>query len=83
MLRPFLSQSKAGGTAMLRDSSAVVRIGSSVGAAVFRDKTQSITGILRCADVALYEAKTNRRGRLIAYNTPNPHRKSPFELTGS
>jgi diguanylate cyclase (GGDEF)-like protein len=57
----------------LRDGGAVVRIGCSIGIAVVHNKTQSTAEILRCADVALYEAKTNGRGRLIEYSPSMDH----------
>jgi diguanylate cyclase (GGDEF)-like protein len=64
LTRPFL----------LRDGSAVVRIGCSIGAVSFHDTTRSVDEILRCADVALYEAKTTGRGRLVEYAPSLDHR---------
>jgi diguanylate cyclase (GGDEF)-like protein len=58
----------------LRDGSAVVRIGCSIGFAAFHDTLRSIAETLRCADVALYEAKTNGRGRSIEYRPSLDHR---------
>lgn len=57
----------------LRGGDVVVRIGCSVGIAVFHDATQATSEILRRADVALYEAKTNGRGRLIEYDPSLDH----------
>lgn len=57
----------------LRGGDVVVRIGCSVGVAVFHDATQATSEILRRADVALYEAKTNGRGRLIEYHPSLDH----------
>ncbi|MBB3593921.1 diguanylate cyclase (GGDEF)-like protein [Rhizobium sp. BK529] len=58
----------------LRGGDIVVRIGCSIGIAVFQDATQAISEILRRADVALYEAKTSGRGRVIAYDPSMDHR---------
>lgn len=57
----------------LRGGDVVVRIGCSVGIAVFHDATQATSEILRRADVALYEAKTNGRGRLVEYDPSLDH----------
>lgn len=58
----------------LRGGDAVVRIGCSIGIAAFHDAAQATSEILRRADVALYEAKTNGRGRLIEYDPSLDHR---------
>ncbi|MBB3659170.1 diguanylate cyclase (GGDEF)-like protein [Rhizobium sp. BK650] len=58
----------------LRDGDIVVRIGCSIGIAAFHDAAQASSEILRRADVALYEAKTNGRGRLVEYDPSLDHR---------
>ncbi len=58
----------------LRGDDVVVRIGCSIGIAAFHDAAQATSEILRRADVALYEAKTNGRGRLIEYDPSLDHR---------
>ncbi|WP_244430516.1 putative bifunctional diguanylate cyclase/phosphodiesterase [Rhizobium sp. CF142] len=58
----------------LRGGDVVVRIGCSIGIAAFHDAAQATSEILRRADVALYEAKTNGRGRLIEYDPSLDHR---------
>jgi diguanylate cyclase (GGDEF)-like protein len=52
----------------LREGGSVIRIGSSIGVTAFHDTSQATSEILRRADVALYEAKTNGRGRVIEYD---------------
>ncbi|WP_230174277.1 EAL domain-containing protein [Rhizobium sp. CECT 9324] len=47
---------------------ATIRIGCSIGVALFEDTTYPIKEILRRADVALYEAKNSGRGRLVEYD---------------
>lgn len=58
----------------LRGGDVVVRIGCSIGTAVFHDAAEATSEILRRADVALYEAKTSGRGRLIEYEPSLDHR---------
>jgi len=58
----------------LRGGDVVVRIGCSIGIAAFHDAAQATSEILRRADIALYEAKTNGRGRLIEYDPSLDHR---------
>lgn len=58
----------------LRGGDVVVRIGCSIGIAAFHDAAQATSEVLRRADVALYEAKTNGRGRLIEYDPSLDHR---------
>ncbi|MDR6665056.1 EAL domain-containing protein [Rhizobium sp. 1399] len=58
----------------LRGGDVVVRIGCSIGIAAFHDAAEATSEILRRADVALYEAKTNGRGRLIEYDPSLDHR---------
>ncbi len=58
----------------LHGGDVVVRIGCSVGVAAFQDAAQATSEILRRADVALYEAKTKGRGRLIEYDPSLDHR---------
>ena len=57
----------------LRGGDVVVRIGCSIGIAAFHDTAHATSEILRRADVALYEAKTNGRGRLIEYDPSLDH----------
>jgi diguanylate cyclase (GGDEF)-like protein len=52
----------------LKDKSSVIRIGSSIGVTTFHDATVPTDEILRRADVALYEAKTNGRSRFVEYD---------------
>jgi diguanylate cyclase (GGDEF)-like protein len=52
----------------LKGESFVIRIGSSIGVTTFHDPTVATSEILRRADVALYEAKTKGRGRLVEYD---------------
>lgn len=58
----------------LRGGDIVVRIGCSIGIAAFQDAAQALSEILRRADVALYEAKTSGRGRVIEYDLSLDHR---------
>ncbi|MGO4198897.1 putative bifunctional diguanylate cyclase/phosphodiesterase [Rhizobium sp. YAF28] len=58
----------------LRGCDVVVRIGCSIGIAAFHDAAEATSEILRRADVALYEAKTKGRGRLIEYDPSLDHR---------
>jgi diguanylate cyclase (GGDEF)-like protein len=58
----------------LRGGDVVVRIGCSVGTTIFHDASQATSEILRRADVALYEAKTSGRGRLVEYDPSLDHR---------
>ena len=58
----------------LRGGDVVVRIGCSIGTAAFHDAAEATSEILRRADVALYEAKTSGRGRLIEYEPSLDHR---------
>ncbi|GAA3100165.1 EAL domain-containing protein [Rhizobium viscosum] len=58
----------------LRGGDVVVRIGCSIGITAFHDATHATSEILRRADVALYEAKTSGRGRLIEYDPSLDHR---------
>jgi diguanylate cyclase (GGDEF)-like protein len=51
----------------LRGVNAVVRIGCSIGTAVFDNADHAPGEMMRRADVALYEAKNSGRGRLIDY----------------
>jgi diguanylate cyclase (GGDEF)-like protein len=53
----------------LRGGDLVIRIGASIGISVFDDHTHTENEVLRRADVALYEAKTAGRGRVIVYNS--------------
>lgn len=53
---------------------AAVRIGCSIGVAVFQDASLPTNEILRRADVALYDAKTSGRGRLVEYDPCLDHR---------
>ncbi len=57
----------------LRGGDVVVRIGCSVGITTFHDASQATSEILRRADVALYEAKTSGRGRLVGYDPSLDH----------
>jgi len=52
----------------LETADASVRIGCSIGVAILEDATYPTHEILRRADVALYEAKTSGRGRLVTYD---------------
>ncbi len=52
----------------LHTGGAAVRIGCSIGLAVFDGAVHATSEILRRADVALYEAKTNGRGRATVYD---------------
>lgn len=51
-----------------------IRIGSSIGFAVFHNRDHATGEILRRADVALYEAKTRGRGCWVEYDTIMDHR---------
>lgn len=53
---------------------AAVRIGCSIGVVVVQDASHPTNELLRRADVALYEAKTSGRGRLIEYDPCLDHR---------
>ena len=53
----------------LRGGDLVIHIGASVGVSVFDDHTDTADEVLRQADVALYEAKTVGRSRVIVYNS--------------
>lgn len=57
----------------LREGGTVVHIGCSIGLAAFHDASQATNEIMRRADVALYEAKSNGRGRLIEYHSSLDH----------
>jgi diguanylate cyclase (GGDEF)-like protein len=52
----------------IKAADAVVSIGCSIGVAFFEDANLGTTEILRRADVALYQAKANGRGQVIAYD---------------
>lgn len=58
----------------LRDGDAMISIGCSIGVAVFEDSSLAASEISRRADVALYEAKTSGRGRLVRYDPSLDHR---------
>jgi diguanylate cyclase (GGDEF)-like protein len=53
----------------LRGGDLVIRIGASIGISVFNDHTHTANEVLRRADVALYEAKTTGRSRVILYRS--------------
>jgi diguanylate cyclase (GGDEF)-like protein len=53
----------------LRGGDLVIRIGASIGVSVFDDHSYTANELLRRADVALYEAKTAGRGRVIVYHS--------------
>ena len=53
---------------------AAVQIGCSIGIVVFQDASHPTNELLRRADVALYEAKTSGRGRLVEYDSCLDHR---------
>ncbi len=53
---------------------AAVRIGCSIGILVFQDASHPTNELLRRADVALYEAKSSGRGRLVEYDRRLDHR---------
>ena len=52
----------------LKQNTVNVTIGSSIGIVYAADARYDQVEMLRCADVALYEAKSQGRGRLIRYN---------------
>lgn len=52
----------------LKQNTVNVTIGSSIGIVYSADARHDQVEMLRCADVALYEAKSQGRGRLIRYN---------------
>ncbi len=58
----------------LRTGDAVVRIGCSIGVAIFYDASDATNEIMRRADVALYEAKNSGRGRMVVYDPAVDHR---------
>ncbi|MBW6425317.1 EAL domain-containing protein [Rhizobium sp. XQZ8] len=53
---------------LLKAADAVVRIGCSIGVALFEGPNLGTTEMLRRADVALYQAKANGRGQVVAYD---------------
>lgn len=46
----------------------IVKIGSSIGIAIFPEHSNTITGIMRCADLAMYESKLNGKNRFTMFN---------------
>jgi diguanylate cyclase (GGDEF)-like protein len=58
----------------LQTGDAVVRIGCSIGVAVFDEASHAPSEIMRRADVALYDAKHGGRGRVIEYHPSLDHR---------
>lgn len=45
-----------------------ILIGASIGISVCPDHAHSVTELLRCADIAMYQAKTQGRGQFSIYN---------------
>lgn len=58
----------------LREGNALISIGCSIGIATFADDSLAAGEISRRADVALYEAKSSGRGRLMEYDPSLDHR---------
>ena len=46
----------------------MVKIGSSIGIALYPEHATTITGMMRCADLAMYESKFNGKNRFTTFN---------------